>query len=120
MQNIKHFSKIKDAAAKVVSFFDADKGLVKPNGENNTGRHVKIDGETGETKAGMGGKFDGKHISQVYKEVEAKPSKSAPGSPKKPERPAKEQEPETKLSTTNACLQCSPRKNTYRPYCITG
>lgn len=95
-------------------------GLVKPNGENNTGRHVKIDGETGETKAGMGGKFDGKHISQVYKEVEAKPSKSAPGSPKKPERPAKEQEPETKLSTTNACLQCSPRKNTYRPYCITG
>lgn len=40
---------------------------VKPNGEENKGRHVKIDGETGEIKAGMGGRFNGQKISEASK-----------------------------------------------------
>lgn len=47
---------------------DADKWItVKPNGESNTGRPVLIDGETGEVKAGMGGKFNGQKISEARK-----------------------------------------------------
>ena len=47
---------------------DSDKWItVKPNGENNTGRPVLIDGETGEIKAGMGGKFNGQKISEARK-----------------------------------------------------
>lgn len=47
---------------------DADKWItVKPNGESNTGRPVLIDGETGEIKAGMGGKFNGQKISEARK-----------------------------------------------------
>lgn len=38
---------------------------VKPNGEENKGRHVKIDGETGEIKAGMGGKHKGEKINAI-------------------------------------------------------
>lgn len=41
---------------------------VKPNGENGKGRPVKIDAQTGEIKAGMGGKFNGKHISQAHEQ----------------------------------------------------
>lgn len=52
---------------------DEDKWItVHPNGtgyNNNadkiTGRHVKIDADTGEVKAGMGGKFNGQHISAI-------------------------------------------------------
>lgn len=45
---------------------DADTWItVKPNGEEHTGRHVKIDGETGVIKAGMGGKFNGQKISEA-------------------------------------------------------
>lgn len=45
---------------------DADKWItVKPNGEEHTGRPVKIDSETGEIKAGMGGKFNGQKISEA-------------------------------------------------------
>lgn len=40
---------------------------VKPNGEEHKGRHVKIDGETGEIKAGMGGRFNGQKISEARK-----------------------------------------------------
>ena len=59
---------VKDTAAKLASFFDADKWItVKPNGEEHKGRHVQIDGETGTVKAGMGGKFNGKHITQAHK-----------------------------------------------------
>lgn len=48
---------------------DADKWItVKPNGAENKGAHVKIDGETGEVKAGMGGKFTGQRISEVRKD----------------------------------------------------
>ena len=38
---------------------------VHPNGEQAKGSPVLIDGETGEILGGMGGKFDGKHISAV-------------------------------------------------------
>ena len=59
---------VKDTAAKLASFFDTDKWItVKPNGEEHKGRHVQIDGETGTVKAGMGGKFNGKHITQAHK-----------------------------------------------------
>lgn len=47
---------------------DADKWItVKPNGANNTGRPVLIDGDTGEIKGGMGGKFNGQRISEARK-----------------------------------------------------
>ena len=45
---------------------DEDRWItVKPNGEENKGRPVKIDGESGEIKAGMGGKFNGQKISEA-------------------------------------------------------
>jgi len=47
------------------SAFDDDRWItVKPNGEQATGQHVLL-GEGGEVKAGMGGKFNGKKISEV-------------------------------------------------------
>lgn len=46
---------------------DDDKWItVKPNGASETGSHVKIDSETGEVKAGMGGKFNGKNIKDAH------------------------------------------------------
>lgn len=45
---------------------DEDRWItVKPNGPENKGRPVKIDSETGEIKAGMGGKFTGQKISEA-------------------------------------------------------
>lgn len=38
---------------------------VKPNGPENKGTPVKLDDRTGEVLAGMGGKFNGRHISSV-------------------------------------------------------
>lgn len=38
---------------------------VKPNGEEGKGRPVLIEGSTGEIKAGMGGKFNGRSIDDV-------------------------------------------------------
>ena len=38
---------------------------VHPNGAENKGRHVKIDGKTGEIKAGMGGKHKGEKINAI-------------------------------------------------------
>lgn len=47
---------------------DEDRWItVKPNGAENKGRPVKIDGETGVIKAGMGGKFNGQKISEARK-----------------------------------------------------
>ena len=47
---------------------DADKWItVKPNGPEHKGTPVRIDDETGEVKAGMGGKFTGQKISEVRK-----------------------------------------------------
>lgn len=37
----------------------------KPNGPDKKGRHFKIKAETGEVLAGMGGKFNGRHISAI-------------------------------------------------------
>ena len=50
------------------SFIDGDRWItVHPNGKENKGSPVKIDGETGEIKAGMGGKFNGQRISEARK-----------------------------------------------------
>lgn len=69
---------VKDTAAKLASFFDTDKWItVKPNGEEHKGRHVQIDGETGTVKAGMGGKFNGKHITQAHKGAAAEKEKKS-------------------------------------------
>ena len=38
---------------------------VHPNGKENKGRPALLDSETGEVLGGMGGKFNGKHISAV-------------------------------------------------------
>lgn len=63
---------------------DADKWItVKPNGAEHKGAHVKIDGETGEVKAGMGGKFTGQKISEVRKDFTGP---KTPKGYKKPER----------------------------------
>ena len=46
---------------------DAEKWITaKPNGATHNGAHVKIDDETGQIKAGMGGKFNGEKISEVH------------------------------------------------------
>lgn len=63
---------------------DADKWItVKPNGAEHKGAHVKIDDETGEVKAGMGGKFTGQKISEVRKDFTGP---KTPKGYKKPER----------------------------------
>lgn len=50
------------------SLVDGERWItVHPNGKENKGSPVKIDDETGEVLAGMGGKFTGKHISAVPK-----------------------------------------------------
>ena len=47
---------------------DADKWItVHPNGPENKGTPVRIDSDTGEIKAGMGGKFNGQKISEARK-----------------------------------------------------
>lgn len=47
-----------------VRFKDGVKWItVKPNGPENKGTPVKLDDRTGEILAGMGGKFNGRHIS---------------------------------------------------------
>ena len=49
-----------------VRFKDGVKWItVKPNGPENKGTPVKLDDRTGEVLAGMGGKFNGRHISAV-------------------------------------------------------
>lgn len=44
---------------------DAKWITVHPNGKENKGRPALLDSETGEVLGGMGGKFNGKHISAV-------------------------------------------------------
>lgn len=67
---------------------DADKWItVKPNGAEHKGAHVKIDGETGEVKAGMGGKFTGQKISEVRKDFTGP---KTPKGHKKPEQSKQE------------------------------
>lgn len=50
---------------------------VHPNGDENDGQHVKIDGATGEIKAGMGGKFNGKKLAELGKKGKEKTSAPA-------------------------------------------
>lgn len=48
---------------------DADKWItVHPNGPENKGTPVRIDADTGEIKAGMGGKFNGQKLSEARKD----------------------------------------------------
>ena len=47
---------------------------VKPNGEGSKGVPVKLDSE-GNIEAGMGGKFNGKHISEVGGKMKERPVK---------------------------------------------
>lgn len=42
---------------------------VHPNGKGTKGTPVEIDGQTGEILHGMGGKYNGKHISEAYKDI---------------------------------------------------
>ena len=52
-----------------VAFFDGDKWItVHPNGPDAKGAPVKIDEDTGEIKAGMGGKFNGEKINEARKD----------------------------------------------------
>ena len=46
---------------------DAKWITVHPNGAENKGRHALIDSNTGEVLGGMGGKFNGRHISSAHK-----------------------------------------------------
>lgn len=103
-------------------FFDKDKWItVHPNGAENKGSHVKIDGETGEIKAGMGGKFNGDKITEVRKDFtgpktpkglakaesksEAKKEsepKAAPTTPSTPEAPQIEETPQEEKPDSSA------------------
>lgn len=49
-----------------VFFADSERWItVHPNGENGKGRPALIETDTGEVLGGMGGKFNGKHISAI-------------------------------------------------------
>lgn len=70
MEKGKKIIKFKYTYALLEKCFAADEDkwiTVKPNGAENKGRPVKIDGETGVIKAGMGGKFNGQKISEARK-----------------------------------------------------
>ena len=53
------------AHARQLANDDAKWITVHPNGKENKGRPALLDSETGEVLGGMGGKFNGKHISAV-------------------------------------------------------
>lgn len=53
------------AHARHLANDDAKWITVHPNGKENKGRPALLDSETGEVLGGMGGKFNGKHISAV-------------------------------------------------------
>lgn len=48
---------------------------VHPNGPDNEGRPALIDGESGEVKGGMGGKFTGEKVTHTHEESSSKPEK---------------------------------------------
>lgn len=58
---------VRYAKSKTLAFDEAKWITVKPNGQQHKGRPALIDSETGEVLGGMGGKFNGKHISAVPK-----------------------------------------------------
>ena len=49
---------------------------VHPNGKENKGRPALIDSTTGQVLGGMGGKFNGKHISKASNKTISNPAKS--------------------------------------------
>ena len=49
---------------------------VHPNGKENKGRPALLDSETGEVLGGMGGKFNGKHISKASNKTSSNPAKT--------------------------------------------
>lgn len=53
------------ARRKSLAFDEAKWITVKPNGPQHTGRPALIDSVTGQVLGGMGGKFNGRHISAV-------------------------------------------------------
>lgn len=53
------------AHARQLTQDDAKWITIHPNGKENKGRPALLDSETGEVLGGMGGKFNGKHISAV-------------------------------------------------------
>lgn len=53
------------ARRKKLAFDEAKWITVKPNGPQHTGRPVLVDSATGEVLGGIGGKFNGRHISAV-------------------------------------------------------
>lgn len=76
-----------------VRFKDGVKWItVKPNGPENKGTPVKLDDRTGEVLAGMGGKFNGRHISAAPRGGrQEQPGAQAviewPKAPKAPQKP---------------------------------
>lgn len=56
---------VRYAKSKTLAFDEAKWITVKPNGPQHTGRPALIDNVTGQVLGGMGGKFNGRHISAV-------------------------------------------------------
>jgi DNA topoisomerase-1 len=79
---------------------DADQWITVHPNESGTGSHVKIDGETGEIKAGMGGKFSGQKIGEIRKDFvgpkshEAKPAPASPAPASASSKPVKPSPPD--------------------------
>lgn len=66
---------------------DAQWVTVKPNGAEHKGRHVMIDRESGTVLAGMGGKFNGQHISKAKSASQTTASNSSKGKTKRSKNP---------------------------------
>lgn len=63
---------VADAALRLAA--DGERWItVHPNGPNNTGRPALIDTDTGEIKAGMGGKFNGRNIDDIPRGKDPQP-----------------------------------------------
>ena len=86
---------------------DAAKWItVKPNGPEHKGVPVKINDQTGEVKAGMGGKFNGQRIDEIRKDF------SGPKTPKElnPKKPTIDLSVPDKISD-NVIIQNRNRSN---------
>ena len=68
------------AADGSIAFDEPIWRTVRPNGPNHKGRHVLIERSDGTVLGGMGGKFNGKHISQAHSPNSKQNSKAKAGS----------------------------------------
>lgn len=109
---------------------DAKWITVHPNGRENKGRPALIDGETGKILGGMGGKFNGRHISEAKGGAKA-PAPAAPVEPQatapaattptaQPQAAAQPSAPTTprpdgKLGEAMAATKASPEPRAPRP-----